>query len=216
MNLRYRTVVGWSSQDACFEAAVPTLGVMGRGKTAAAAMKAAHRNATSRIKEAEGRHDQMPDPDVMDRFSGNIRLRLPRRLHQSLAELAEEEGMSLNMIIVAILGEALGQRPQRRRKLLSDAVEAAGLSDKLGEAVSRWDGHELRCYTLPIVGASSDLAVAKEEWRRKAREQPWGVDIGAIKWMLSNPEGKRLDAELRNVGLYYLNKPGRGRRRQPR
>ena len=46
------------------------------------------------------------------RFSGNIRLRLPKSLHRDLAELAKREGISLNEMMLTLL-QAQAERPRR-------------------------------------------------------------------------------------------------------
>lgn len=42
-------------------------------------------------------------------FSGQLRLRMPKSLHQQLSYRASEEGVSLNQYIVYELGKAVGQ-----------------------------------------------------------------------------------------------------------
>jgi antitoxin HicB len=52
----------------------------------------------------------IPTPTGQDAYSGKWVLRTPRSLHRSLAERAKHEGVSLNMLAVTILAEALGHR----------------------------------------------------------------------------------------------------------
>jgi antitoxin HicB len=52
----------------------------------------------------------IPTPATPDAYSGKWVLRTPRSLHRSLAERAKHEGVSLNMLAVALLAEALGHR----------------------------------------------------------------------------------------------------------
>ena len=42
-------------------------------------------------------------------YSGKLNLRLPRTLHQQLAEQAEREGVSLHQLILAYLAKGLGE-----------------------------------------------------------------------------------------------------------
>lgn len=45
-----------------------------------------------------------PPPDrLQDNFSGRVTLRLPKSLHRTLARVAENEGVSLNQHLVAVL-----------------------------------------------------------------------------------------------------------------
>ncbi|HMP43084.1 MAG TPA: toxin-antitoxin system HicB family antitoxin [Roseiflexaceae bacterium] len=41
---------------------------------------------------------------------GKLLVRMPRSLHQALAQHAEVEGVSLNLLVVTLLGRGLGQR----------------------------------------------------------------------------------------------------------
>jgi antitoxin HicB len=57
-----------------------------------------------------GRPIPAPGADPADGYSGKWVLRTPRSLHRSLAERAKREGVSLNMLAVALLAEGLGHR----------------------------------------------------------------------------------------------------------
>ena len=60
---------------------------------------------------------RIPEPTIeeLKEYSGRFNVRLPRYLHRALAELAEEEGTSLNQLVVACLSEAMGRRCPRHR-----------------------------------------------------------------------------------------------------
>jgi antitoxin HicB len=51
-----------------------------------------------------------PIPVSGEAFSGQWRQRVPRSLHASLARRADHEGVSLNMLVTAMLAEGLGHR----------------------------------------------------------------------------------------------------------
>jgi antitoxin HicB len=57
-----------------------------------------------------GRKVPAPGSDPAEGYSGKWVLRAPRSLHRSLAERAKREGVSLNMLAVALLAEGLGHR----------------------------------------------------------------------------------------------------------
>jgi len=57
-----------------------------------------------------GRPIPSPGADPAEGYSGRWVLRAPRSLHRSLAQRAKREGVSLNMLAVALLAEGLGQR----------------------------------------------------------------------------------------------------------
>jgi antitoxin HicB len=57
-----------------------------------------------------GRPVPEPGTDPAEGYCGKWVLRAPRSLHRSLAERAKREGVSLNMLAVALLAEGLGHR----------------------------------------------------------------------------------------------------------
>ena len=52
--------------------------------------------------------EEIPEPDVLRRFSGEFRLRIPSELHRSLYMSAREQGISMNMYCTAILSHHEG------------------------------------------------------------------------------------------------------------
>jgi predicted HicB family RNase H-like nuclease len=73
-----------------------------------------------------------PEPQVLSSFSGQMRVRMPRTLHQKLAGRARMEDVSLNTLIVGLLAEGigametlpLGGRKTRRSKRVAGEVAA--------------------------------------------------------------------------------------------
>lgn len=53
---------------------------------------------------------EIPLPEVEKKYSGKISLRVPPSLHKRLAELAEEEEVSMNAMLNNLIYEALGVR----------------------------------------------------------------------------------------------------------
>ena len=49
-------------------------------------------------------------PESGDAFGGQWRQRVPKSLHAALARRADHEGVSLNMLVTAMLAEGLGRR----------------------------------------------------------------------------------------------------------
>ncbi len=49
-----------------------------------------------------------PKPLEEEEFSGKFVLRLPKTLHRQLARLSEEEGASLNALVVSLISQAMG------------------------------------------------------------------------------------------------------------
>jgi len=62
------------------------------------------------IEAAYASGQEIPEPRLLAEYSGKFNVRLPRSLHRRLAERAEEEGVSLNQLVVALLAEGLGKR----------------------------------------------------------------------------------------------------------
>lgn len=52
-----------------------------------------------------------PRPLAPENYSGQFRVRLPRHVHRTLAEAAEQEGVSLNLFVAT----AVGTRGEPRR-----------------------------------------------------------------------------------------------------
>jgi antitoxin HicB len=51
-----------------------------------------------------------PIPPVGDIYGGQWRQRVPKSLHAALARRAENEGVSLNMLVTTMLAEGIGRR----------------------------------------------------------------------------------------------------------
>lgn len=88
---------------------------------------------------------EIPEPRGVDEYSGRFMVRVPRSLHRSLAELAEREAVSLNLLVNAALAAFVGQEqqgkagetPQPRAVLHPDFAGAAGRSAPAGATDAR-------------------------------------------------------------------------------
>jgi len=54
-----------------------------------------------------------PQPQTASSYSGQLRLRLPRSLHQRASDRARMEGCSLNSLLLAYVAEGLGLAEQQ-------------------------------------------------------------------------------------------------------
>jgi antitoxin HicB len=107
----YRVVVEWSDEDASFVARVPALsGCAAHGSTAEQATREAVVAARGIIHSMHAHGDPIPSQDVTAGRSGQLRLRLPRSLHEHLARLAALDGVSLNQELVTLLAAGAGAR----------------------------------------------------------------------------------------------------------
>lgn len=117
---RYRILVEWSDEDQAFIARVPALpGCLAHGATAE---KAAHEAevAAGLILDVMKEDRRTPPPiDAVADYSGQLRLRLPKSLHEAVSQLATAEGVSLNTLMLSLIAEGCG----RREAHLSDAAE---------------------------------------------------------------------------------------------
>jgi antitoxin HicB len=54
----------------------------------------------------------IPMPTYPENYSGKFNVRLPKSLHRRLSERAEEDGVSLNQLVVSLLSEGIGGHDQ--------------------------------------------------------------------------------------------------------
>lgn len=81
-------------------------GCITQGETPQEALAEIEDARTLWIKTAYEYGDTIPLPANENKYSGKTLLRMPRSLHQKLAEGAEREGVSLNQYLVYLLNEA--------------------------------------------------------------------------------------------------------------
>jgi antitoxin HicB len=112
--LRYRIVVEWSDEDQVFIARVPVLpGLMAHGATAEKATQEAERAAELMLDVLREDGKAAPPPDAVADYSGQLRLRLPRSLHEQVSRLATAEGVSINTLLLSLIAEGFGRRGTR-------------------------------------------------------------------------------------------------------
>ena len=98
-----------------FLAEVPDLpGCVADGETVEAALHDIEDAIIAWIKTATEFGDSIPTPSVASNFSGQWRMRVPKRLHAALALQAKEEGVSLNMLAATLLAEGIGKRSSQK------------------------------------------------------------------------------------------------------
>ena len=141
---KYSMRVAWSESDRMFVATCPELGdlsALGATQQKAAAELAKAVELALEVYEDEGR--PAPDPRPVEEYSGQFRLRLPRRLHAWLADEAERQGVSLNALAMAILAEARGKQGVRTA---ASELRSAGAGvrisrgERAGDARGRYYG----------------------------------------------------------------------------
>jgi predicted RNase H-like HicB family nuclease len=109
----YTLRLAWSEEDGGYIATcseIPTLSAF--GASAQRALSELQEAITGAIEILEGRNSPVPAARPLPRYSGQLRVRLPKSLHEGLATRAEEEDVSLNTLIVSYLSQGL--TPARR------------------------------------------------------------------------------------------------------
>jgi antitoxin HicB len=112
----YRVVVRWSEPDGAYVAEVPALpGAGGDGPTMEEATLRAQESARELLDVMVEHKDPIPNSDLEEpEFSGQIRLRMPKSMHRSLAVAAEGDGVSLNQYMVTLLSAQMQRQPVER------------------------------------------------------------------------------------------------------
>ena len=83
-------------------------GCIAEGDSTEEALQNLEKAASGWIEAALDLGQEIPVPRVENEYSGKFLLRMPKSLHRQIAELAEQEGTSLNQFIVAALAEKAG------------------------------------------------------------------------------------------------------------
>jgi antitoxin HicB len=111
---RYRILVEWSEEDQVYIARVPVLpGCIAHGETADKATHEAERAAELMLDVLREDGKALPPEDAVADFSGQLRLRLPKSLHEEVSRLATAEGVSINAFLLSLVAEGCGRRSPR-------------------------------------------------------------------------------------------------------
>jgi len=106
--MRYPIKLFYSEEDKGYIAIIPDLpGASAFGDTEEEAIKEIKTVEKMWIKVATEEGMKIPTPSTQKQYSGRILARTPKTLHRQLVELAEEEGVSLNQLVVFLLSEAV-------------------------------------------------------------------------------------------------------------
>jgi predicted RNase H-like HicB family nuclease len=147
-NKNYSFRIAWSDEDRGFIATCPELpGLSAFGETEDQALAEAKIAKSLFIKDIIESGELLPEPQTVQTYSGQTRLRLPKSLHRLAAELAQQDDVSLNTYIADALrarisGEQLGARVLNEvRQLLAQtqtvAVSAIAIEDRRVRSVGR-------------------------------------------------------------------------------
>lgn len=96
----------WSEEDQGFIATCLDFpGLSAFGETPEEALSEARIALELFIESLVASGDSLPKPTECFEYSGQIRLRMPKTLHHSLAQKADKEGVSLNTWLITLLSE---------------------------------------------------------------------------------------------------------------
>ena len=117
---KYSFQVFWSDEDREYVALLPEFPHLNAlAPTAEGAVREAQVVLEMVLDHMAEIGETPPEPQVLSSFSGQIRVRMPRTLHQKLAGRARMEDVSLNTLIVSLLAEGIGamdELPLEERK----------------------------------------------------------------------------------------------------
>ena len=100
--LSYRMEIIRDSDEGGFVASYPDLpGCITCGETEEEALDAKKAWLEAALEE----NIEIPEPDSLEAYSGQFKLRLPRSLHRALAEHSQREGISMNQYCVYLLAK---------------------------------------------------------------------------------------------------------------
>ena len=104
--LSYRMEIVKGSDEGGFVASYPDLpGCITCGETEEEALKNALDAKKAWLEAALEENIEIPEPDSLEAYSGQFKLRLPRSLHRALAEHSQREGISMNQYCVYLLAK---------------------------------------------------------------------------------------------------------------
>ena len=106
MKKAYRMEIVEDKDEGGFIVTYPDLpGCISCGETIESAVANAIDAKEVWLEAAIGEGIEINDPDSLDDYSGQFKLRIPKSLHKSLAEHSQREGISMNQYCVYLLSK---------------------------------------------------------------------------------------------------------------
>lgn len=143
----YRIVITRLSEEdgGGYLASVPSLpGCESDGETQEEALKNVHDAINAWVKTAQELNRKIPETDIYktdEQYSGKLSLRLPIYLHRQLADRSEEEGCSINQLIMSYIAYGLGRASEINRNISILIEQRENASEKMlldKEFVRKW------------------------------------------------------------------------------
>lgn len=111
--MAYRMEIVEDQEEGGFVVSYPELpGCITCGETIESAVANALDAKKAWIEAALEEGIQIQDPDRLEAYSGQFKLRIPRSLHRSLAEHSKKEGISMNQYCVYLLSKSDAAYPR--------------------------------------------------------------------------------------------------------
>ena len=106
MSMSYKMEIIEDQDEGGFVISYPDLpGCITCGKTIESAMQNVKDANREWIRAALEEGIEIYEPDSLENYSGQFKLRIPRSLHRSLAEHSQREGISMNQYCVYLLSK---------------------------------------------------------------------------------------------------------------
>ena len=106
MSMSYKMEIIEDQDEGGFVISYPDLpGCITCGETIESAMQNAKEEKREWIRAALEEGIEIYEPDSLENYSGQFKLRIPRSLHRSLAEHSQREGISMNQYCVYLLSK---------------------------------------------------------------------------------------------------------------
>lgn len=106
MSMSYKMEIIEDQDEGGFVISYPDLpGCITCGETIESAMQNAKDAKRECIRVALEEGIEIYEPDSLENYSGQFKLRIPRSLHRSLAEHSQREGISMNQYCVYLLSK---------------------------------------------------------------------------------------------------------------
>lgn len=106
MSLDYKMEIQKDNEENIYIASFPELkGCLSSGNTIDEAIQNLYEAKKAWVEAALEDNYEIPDPDVLENYSGQLRVRMPKSLHYRLAQKAKQEGVSMNQICLYALAK---------------------------------------------------------------------------------------------------------------
>jgi predicted RNase H-like HicB family nuclease len=108
---KYSFTILWSDEDKGYIATCPEFpGLSAFGENEEQALAEAKIALELFVETYAQEGKALPEPEIVQEYSGQFRVRLPKSLHQRIAQMAKNDNTSLNQFVVDALAERIGAK----------------------------------------------------------------------------------------------------------